>query len=53
MRKSFFDEDQKTLWKAFKGECGEEFKGNPFIMENFMKTERYRESKDKDEGRDL
>ena len=53
MKNDFFDEGQRTLWKAFKGECGEEFKGNPLIMEGFMEIERYRESKDKDKGRDL
>ena len=53
MKNSFFNEHQRTLWEAFKGGCGEEFKGNPFIMEGFMETERYREEIEKEKGRDL
>jgi len=39
MKKTFLDKNQELLWKAFKGECGKEFAGNPVFMEMFIEKE--------------
>lgn len=43
MKQEFVNEQQKMFWDAFSGKCGEEFKGNPCLMEGFMEMERARE----------
>ncbi len=42
MKKDFANRQQYLMWKAFKGECGEEFLGNPFIAQNFVDIEKFR-----------
>ena len=38
--RNFKNEQQRLAWLAFSGKCGDEFAGNPFLMENFMELER-------------
>lgn len=47
MEKNFASPYQELLWKAFSGQCGKEFIGNPCLMEGFMELERAREEKKK------
>lgn len=49
---SFLNERQELMWKAFKGECGNAFKGHPIFMEEFMEYE-FDKSYLKDSGREL
>ena len=51
---TFVNEDQELMWDAFSGKCGNEFKGSPFFMENFMEYEIEREiTRKEDFGRDM
>lgn len=49
MEKKFASKQQKLFWYAFFGKCGEEFMGNPCLMEGFMELERARQQKNEDE----
>lgn len=51
--KTFKNKEEEVMWKAFKGECGKEYAGNPFFMEEFMEIEAERIAMKEDLGRDL
>ena len=42
MNRTFVSTEQELWWKAFSGQCGEEFKGHPVFMEGFMECEHSR-----------
>lgn len=42
----FINKQQELFWKAFSGRCGEEFAGNPFLIEPYVELENARREKE-------
>lgn len=42
----FINKQQELFWKAFSGRCGEEFAGNPFLIEAYVELENARRGKE-------
>lgn len=50
---TFVNKHQELMWNAFSGKCGEEFTGNPALMENFIEYEELKNIKKEDFGREM